>query len=162
MFRKIETRIPAVKSTKRKQLKKTPTYIKGLDAILEGGLPANRITLITGEPGSGKTILSLEFLYRGAQQKEPGIFLGFEEPVNTLRENAFTLGWNLPDLEKKKQLFLLQGSLDPELVMSGKFSLKPMLSIISGKAKEMGAKRIVLDALDVLLGWEENNHHLNT
>lgn len=162
MLRKKGENIREGENRERKLLKKTPTYIKGLDAIMEGGLPANRITLITGEPGSGKTILSLEFLYRGAQQKEPGIFLGFEEPVNTLHENALTLGWNLPDLEKKKQLFHLQGSLDPELVMSGKFSLKPMLSIIFGKAKEMGAKRIVLDALDVLLGWQENNHHLNT
>lgn len=156
MLRKKGENIPEGENRERKLLKKAPTYIKGLDEILEGGLPTRRTTLITGEPGSGKTILGLEFLYRGAQHKEPGIFLSFEESVNALRENALTLGWDLSDLEKKKQLFLLKGSLEPELVISGKFSLKPMLSIISGKAKEMGAKRIVLDALDVLLGLFES------
>ncbi|MGB9628829.1 MAG: circadian clock protein KaiC, partial [Thermodesulfobacteriota bacterium] len=119
--------------------------------ILNGGLPARRTTLVMGEPGSGKTVLGMEFLFRGANNGEPGIFLGFEEPVRTLRENALTFGWDFAPLEKGSRLFLMEGRIEPEVVISGKFSLKPMLSIISGKAKEMGAKRIVIDALDVLL-----------
>lgn len=148
--------VPTAVRNTIKPLKKLPTYISGLDEILNGGLPARRTTLVVGDPGSGKTILGMEFLYRGALHREPGIFLGFEEPVLALRENALTLGWNLHDLEKKNSLFLMKGTLGPELVISGKFSLKPMLSIISGKVKEIGAKRIVLDALDVLLGLFEN------
>ncbi len=140
----------------KKFLPKLPTYINGLDEILNGGLPARRTTLLVGDPGSGKTILGMEFLYRGALHKDPGIFLGFEEPIQALRENALTMGWNLHHLEKKNSLFLMKGTLDPELVVSGKFSLKPMLSIISGKVKELGAKRIVFDALDVLLGLFDN------
>ncbi len=144
----------------KKPLKKVPTYINGLDEILNGGLPASRTSLVVGNPGSGKTILGMEFLYRGALNGEPGIFLGFEEPVAALRENALTLGWDFRSLEKNNSLFLMRGSLDPELVVSGRFSLKPMLAVISGKAKEMGAKRIVLDALDVLLGLFENPLHV--
>lgn len=134
---------------RRKSIKKIPTYINGLDDILNGGLPAERTTIIVGEPGSGKTIMGMEFIYQGANNGEPGIFLGFEEPSKSLRQNALTLGWDFPYLEKKGHLFLMEGRLTPELVVSGKYSLKPMLAIISGKAKEMGAKRIVLDALDV-------------
>ncbi len=135
----------------RVALKKTPTYIQGLDNVLEGGLPTRRTTLIIGDPGSGKTVMSIEFLYRGALHGEPGIFLGFEESAATLRENALTLGWDLAALERDNRLFIMEGRLSPEAVISGKFSLKPMLAVISGKAKEMGARRIVLDALDVLL-----------
>ena len=136
---------------KKMALKKTPTYISGLDEILNGGLPSGRTTLVVGEPGSGKTVMGMEFIFRGVINGEPGIYLGFEESVRTFRENALTFGWNMESLEKANRLFLMEGRLDPEAVVSGKFGLKPMLSIISGKAKEIGAKRVVIDALDVLL-----------
>ncbi len=131
-------------------LKKSLTHIQGLDSILNGGFPTQRMTLVVGEPGSGKTVMGMEFLYHGALHGEPGIFLGFEESAIGLRENALTFGWNFGFLEKKHHLFLMEGRIDPEMVVSGKFGLKPMLSVISGKAKDMRAKRIVLDALDVL------------
>ena len=137
--------------TQTKKLEKVPTYIKGLDNILEGGLPKNRATLVLGSPGTGKTNLALEFLYRGASDNEPGIFLGFEETKESLRQNAWSFGWNLEALENDNKLFIIEGRLNPETLVSGKFSLKPLLSIISHKAQEMKAKRLVIDALDVLL-----------
>ncbi len=140
---------------RKKGIKKTPTYINGLDEILNGGLPTGRTTLVVGEPGSGKTVMGIEFMFRGAINEEPGVFLGFEEPVKVIRENAHTFGWDFRSLEKDERLFLMEGYLDPEAVMSGRFSIKPMLSIIRGKAKEMGAKRVVIDALDVLFNLFE-------
>lgn len=141
-------------------IKKTQTNIEGLDEILNGGLPKNKITLVHGAAGNGKTIMGIEFLYHGAISGESGIFVGFEESIDSIRENALTLGWDLSKLEKEKKLFLMEGSIDPNVILSGKFSLKSMLSIISGKAKEIGAKRIVLDALDVLLGFFDNPMHV--
>lgn len=52
---------------------RAPTYIPGLDEILEGGLPRGRTTVVNGGPGSGKTLRALEFLYRGVLAGEPGI-----------------------------------------------------------------------------------------
>ncbi len=136
---------------KVKRLEKVPTLISGLDAILHGGLPRNRATLVSGAPGSGKTNLALEFLYHGARNGEPGIFLGFEESAASLRQNALGFSWDLQALERDNRLFIIEANLSPETLVSGKFSLKPLLSIISHKAKEMGARRLVIDALDVLL-----------
>ena len=136
---------------KRKLLEKALTHISGLDIILDGGLPKDRASLVVGAPGSGKTKLALEFLYRGAMNGEPGIFLGFEESATSLRQNAWSFGWDLEALEKGNKLFILEGRINPETIVSGKFSLKPLLSIISHKAQEMKAKRLVIDALDVLL-----------
>lgn len=82
------------------KLEKVPTFINGLDNVLEGGLPRNRATLVVGAPGSGKTNLALEFLYHGAKKSEPGIFLGFEESAKNLRQNALSFGWDLESLEK--------------------------------------------------------------
>ncbi len=136
---------------KVKKLEKTPTFIKGLDDILKGGLPRNRATLVSGAPGSGKTNLALEFLYRGALSGEPGIFLGFEESAASLRQNALSFSWDLQALERNNKLFIIDANLSPETLVSGKFSLKPLLSIVSNRAREMGARRLVIDALDVLL-----------
>jgi circadian clock protein KaiC len=132
-------------------LAKAPTHIQGLDEILEGGLPRGRTSVVSGGPGSGKTLLGVEFLYRGTLAGEPGIFVGFEEPLEHLRQNAATLGWDLAGAEENHLLALVDGRIRPGTLISGDFSLKGLLASISGMTRDMGAKRIVIDALEVVL-----------
>ena len=134
-----------------KALTKTPTYISGLDDVLDGGLPTKRTTLISGGPGSGKSIMGIEFLYHSAANGEPGIFVTFEERAEAVRQNALTLDWDLVPLEKAGKLFLFGAHIDPQAALSGDFNVKGLLAIIEGKAKSMGASRIVIDAVDVLI-----------
>ena len=136
---------------KAETLPKVATSIAGLDEVLEGGLPKGRTTLVSGGPGTGKTVLGLEFLYRGAVDGEPGIFVAFEERADAVRKNALSLGWDLAPLEQAGQLFLMEARLDPEVVLSGDFNLKALLAIIGGQAEAIGARRIVIDAVDVLM-----------
>src|SRR5687767_12365925 len=71
--------------TQNKLLPKTPTGVTGLDEITGGGLPFGRPALICGAAGSGKTLLSLEFIVRGALEfGEPGVFMAFEEKADEL------------------------------------------------------------------------------
>ena len=87
------------------QLPKCPTGIQGLDEITEGGLPRGRPTLVCGAAGSGKTLLGMEFLVRGATQyNEPGVFLSFEETAEELAANVASLGFHVPQLLQQKQL----------------------------------------------------------
>ncbi len=132
-------------------LPKVATHIKGLDEILYGGFPEGRTTLINGGPGTGKSIIALEFLYRGVLAGEPGIFVTFEERAAAVRNNALTLGWDLTPLEQSGKLFILEAHVDPEAVISGTFSLRGLLAIVGGKVVAMGVQRIVFDALDVLM-----------
>jgi len=132
-------------------LEKTATHIPGLDDILEGGLPRGRTTIVNGGAGSGKTLMSLEFLYRGALAGEPGILIGFEESPAQLRQNTASFGWDLVALEREGRLFMLDGRIKPDVLASGDFSLKGLLAAASGKQREMGARRIVIDALEVVL-----------
>ncbi len=141
-------------------ISKTPTFIKGLDDILQGGLPKRRTTLIIGSPGSGKTVMGTEILYRGALQGEPGILYGFEETAEVVRENAATMGWDFSALEKTNKLLIMHGKIDSDTIISGEFNIKPLLAVISGKAREIGANRIVLDALDVLLRIYPDHHRV--
>ena len=130
---------------------KAPTGITGFDEITGGGLPGGRTTLLVGGPGSGKTILALQFLVHGAREcKEPGIFVAFEETSKRIVANAEGFGWNLAELRRKK-LFFMDAQPKPDLVQSGDFDLSGMLAALEAQIKAMGARRIVFDALDVVL-----------
>jgi circadian clock protein KaiC len=130
---------------------KARTGIEGFDEITNGGLPRGRTTLLEGGPGSGKTIMALQSLVNAAHiDNEPGIFVAFEERSNRIVINAAKFGWDLIELQKKK-LFFLDAKLSADLVQSGGFDLGGMLAAIGDKAREIKAKRIVFDAVDVVL-----------
>ena len=135
----------------RRTLEKAPTDIPGFDVITGGGLPRGRVTLIIGGPGTGKTVFALETLVNGARDhEEPGIFVAFEENSEQIIANAATFGWDLPALEEQR-LFFLDARLSPTVVQAGDFDLTGILAMLDAKVEEMGAKRIVLDGIDVLL-----------
>jgi circadian clock protein KaiC len=130
---------------------KARTGIEGFDEITNGGLPRGRTTLFEGGAGSGKTLMALQTLVNGARlYNEPGIFVAFEESAQRITANASKFGWDLKALQKKK-LFFLDAQQTPDLIQSGGFDLGGMLAAIGAKAREMNAKRIVFDAIDVVL-----------
>ena len=130
---------------------KASTGIAGFDEITGGGLPRGRTTLLVGGPGSGKTIFGLQFLVHGAQEcREPGIFVAFEESSPRIVANAESFGWNLAALQKKK-LYFMDAQPLADLVQSGDFDLCGLLAALDAKSRELGARRIVFDALDVVL-----------
>jgi circadian clock protein KaiC len=127
------------------------TGIQGFDEITNGGLPRGRTTLVMGGPGCGKTVFALQTLVNGARRsKESGMFVAFEESTRQIVANAATFGWDLPALEKKR-LFFLDAHLSPEIVQSGEFDLIGMLSVLKAKARQINARIIVFDGIDVLL-----------
>ena len=131
--------------------RKAPTGIAGFDEISGGGLPRGRTTLLMGGPGSGKTIFSLQFLANGARHyKEPGIFVAFEETSKRIAANAASFDWQLAQLRRKKLIFV-DAQPNPDLVQSGDFDLCGMLAGLGIQAKEIKARRIVFDALDIVL-----------
>jgi circadian clock protein KaiC len=131
---------------------KTLTGIDGFDQITSGGLPRGGTTLVMGGPGCGKTVFALQSLVNGATQaREAGLFVAFEESSTQIIANAATFGWDLAALTRKK-LFFLDARLSPEVVKAGDFDLIGMLNLLQAKAESMGAKRIVFDGIDVLLG----------
>lgn len=130
--------------------RKAATGIAGFDAMTGGGLPRGRTSLLMGGPGSGKTIFGVRFLVHGAQQGEPGIFVAFEETPTRIVANCANFGWNLPDLQRRK-LFFLDAQPLPDLITAGTFDITGMLASLGVKARRMKARRVVFDALDVVL-----------
>ena len=144
-------RAPAKEANPQGSIRKSATGIVGFDEITGGGLPTNRTSLILGAPGAGKTVFALECLVNGAKNlREPGIFVAFEESSGQILANAATFGWDIPALERDK-LFFLDARLSPTVIQSGGFDLSAMLAGLEAKAKEMGARRIVFDGIDILI-----------
>ena len=133
-------------------LGKVPTGITGFDDITGGGLPRGRPTLVTGGAGSGKTLFGIEFLARGARDLgEPGVLLSFEETQNDLVTNVATLGFDLPQLQRDGLLAIDAFRLDPaEIVETGAFDLEGLFIRLASAVDAVGAKRVVLDTIEVL------------
>jgi circadian clock protein KaiC len=132
-------------------LKKAPSGITGFDEITGGGLPRGRTTLVLGGPGSGKTVFALQYLVNGARiYGEPGIFVAFEETSKRIMANAESFDWKLGQLQRKRLLFVdAQPKFD--LVQAGDFDLCGMLAGLGLQAMQTKARRIVFDALDIVL-----------
>ena len=139
-------------------LLKTPTGIKGLDEITDGGLPQGRPTLICGGTGCGKTLLAMEFLVRGATQfNEPGVFMSFEEKSEELTKNFASLGFDLNELIDQNQLIIDHVHLDPsEIEEAGDYDLEGLLIRIGYAIHSLGAKRVVLDTIEALFSGFAN------
>jgi circadian clock protein KaiC len=130
---------------------KAATGIEGFDDISGGGLPQGRTTLLLGGPGSGKTIFAMQCLVHGARHcQEPGIFVAFEEDPTRIAANFEGFGWGLAALQPM-QLAFVDARPPPDMVQSGTFDLGGLLAGLQAHAGRMGARRIVFDALDIML-----------
>jgi circadian clock protein KaiC len=134
------------------QLPKCPTGIQGLDEITGGGLPRGRPTLICGGAGCGKTLLAAEFLVRGAVQfNEPGVLMAFEETEKELKANVASLGFDLEGLVRRKKIVIDYVHIEAsEVQESGEYDLEGLFVRLGHAIDSIGAKRVVLDTLEVL------------
>jgi circadian clock protein KaiC len=139
-------------------IRKALTGIRGLDEITQGGLPQGRPTLVCGSAGSGKTMLAVEFLVRGAlQYGEPGVLMTFEETGEELRQNVASLGFNLDSLIENKKLHLDHVYIEPsEIEETGEYDLEGLFVRLKLAVETVGAKRIVLDTLEALFSGLRN------
>jgi circadian clock protein KaiC len=135
-------------------LEKAPTGIPGLDQITGGGLPLGRVTLVAGSAGAGKTLLGLNFLVAGARQYgDPGVLMTFEESAAKVALNVRSLGFDLDELQRSGLLAVLAFQVDPsEMVAVGEFDFEPLFAILDDAIRRVGAKRVVLDTIEVLFG----------
>jgi circadian clock protein KaiC len=138
-------------------LAKVPTGIAGFDVITGGGLPAGRPTLVCGSAGSGKTLLGMQFLVHGASIGEPGVMVSFEESETDLAENIASLGVDLRALVRRKKIVIDHVAVDrSEILETGGYDLAGLFVRLDHAIKSIGAKRIVLDTLEVLFASFQN------
>jgi circadian clock protein KaiC len=140
------------------QIAKTQTGITGLDQITSGGIPTGRPTLICGEAGSGKSLMSLEFIIRGATEfNEPGVFMAFEEKADELAANVGSLGYDLKKLQADKKIKVDYVHIDrSEIEETGEYDLDGLFIRLGYAIDSISAKRVVLDTIENLFGGLQN------
>ena len=142
-----------------RELSKCPSGVRGLDQITYGDLPRGRPTLLCGGAGTGKTLLGIEFLVRGAQDYgEPGVFVSFEERPVDLAKNTASLGFDLKALIASKKLFVDQVAIErSEILETGEYNLDGLFIRLAAAIDCVRAKRVVLDTIEVLFAALSNN-----
>ena len=155
----------AMKSEKKKKkteiyqtLPKVASGISGLDQITWGGFPKGRPTLICGDAGCGKTLMSIEFIVKGATlYNEPGVFMAFEETREELAMNVASLGFDIEQLQKENKIKVDHVHIQrEEIEETGEYNLDGIFIRLAYAIDSIGAKRVVLDTIENLFSGLEN------
>jgi circadian clock protein KaiC len=125
------------------EIKRIKTGICGFDKLVKGGFPAASTILLTGSPGTGKTIFALQFLYNGAVKfREKSLYVTFEQNEEALKDQAKLFGWDLERMIKNKMLQLIH-------IPAKRIDHKTASMIVKKVIKER-IKRLVIDSISTL------------
>jgi circadian clock protein KaiC len=143
---------------------KSPTGIRGLDEVTQGGLPQGRPTLLCGSAGCGKTLFAMTYLYNGAvEYNEPGVFIAFEELSEDLIKNVGSLNYDIEKLVAEKKLAIDHVELEPtKIAESGEYDLEGLFIRLGYAIDSIGAKRVVVDTIETLFSGLENEQVLRS
>src|ERR1043165_3714363 len=132
-------------------LPRASTGIEGLDAVLFGGFTRNRLHLLEGSPGTGKTTVALQFLLAGAALGEQGIYVSLAETEEELRDGALSHGWTIPEQIKIFELVPPESVIDSDqhqsLLYSSDLELGETTKRIFEEIERVKPKRVVIDSL---------------
>ncbi|MFD1587984.1 RAD55 family ATPase [Halorientalis brevis] len=137
----------------------TKTGIDGLDSILNGGIVRNSTTLVSGNPGAGKSILGLQYIYNGVKMfDEKGIYLSFEENAEDIREAAESIGFeDWADYVERGDIKVYDKQV---LLRENDFSSS--LDILLDDIQDEDYQRLVLDSLTMFQLFFENEQEKRT
>lgn len=125
------------------------TGVPGLDHIIRGGLPRNRMYLVQGDPGSGKTTLGLQFLLEGKRRGESGIYISFSETRDEIIGVGDSHGWSLDGIHLVETTAAEQQLMQDEntLFEPSEVELREMIERLLAEIERTHASRVVLDSL---------------
>jgi circadian clock protein KaiC len=123
--------------------------IQKLDELLGGGIPQGHLLMISGNTGTGKTVLAMQFLVQGIKEGDHAVFVAFEEPMEQVKKTALVHGWNFEQYQKEGKLAFVATSLID-------ISIDKLLYQILNAAESIGAKRVVIDSISTLMSATMN------
>ena len=134
------------------------TYVPGLDEILYGGIPERSVVLISGGPGTGKSILGKQFLYNGLVRDEPGVFVALEEHPVAVRRSFRHFNWDITKFEKEGKFAIVDAftagigsaSQREKYVVKDVDNVHELVDVLRQAIKDTGAKRVTIDSVSTL------------
>jgi len=141
--------LPQPNSTEKAAPARVSTGVTGLDDIVGGGLPPDRLYLVQGEPGTGKTTLALQYLLDGARHGETVLFITLSETADELRAVAASHGWDLSGISVFELSAAQQNRTAEQntLFHPSEVELNEVTQVLLDEVERLQPTRVVLDSL---------------
>lgn len=131
---------------------RVPTGIAGFDELIEGGFLEGASILVAGGTGTGKTIFSTQFIYKGAEQYgEPGIYITLEEGATNIWWNMKAFRWNITKYEQDGLMKIYRVGMIEPVEFARRFDDE--IEKIKNMVEDMNAKRLVIDSTTAFGMW---------
>ncbi len=134
------------------------TGIPGMDEVLNGGIPERNVVLLSGGPGTGKSIFSQQFIWSGLELGEPGIYVALEEHPVQIRQNMAQFGWDVRKYEDDG-IFAIVDAFTAGIGKSREYEkyiihdltdTREFIDVLRSAIKDINAKRVVIDSVTTL------------
>ena len=130
---------------KQPELDRAATGVEGFDDLVEGGFPRGDLILLAGQPGSGKTMFSTQFLYTGATKYgEPGIYASFAENREAFLRNMQRAHMDFESLEEKNLFKFI------DFVTVKEQAIDAALATVMAEIDALKARRLVIDSFSAM------------
>ena len=139
-------------------IERVVTGIPGLDEILHGGIPKRNVVLLSGGPGTGKSIFGQQYLYNGLKLGEPGILVVLEEHPVQVRVSMSQFGWNVRPYEEKGMFAIVdaftagigEAAKRERYVVRAPDDFQSLVDVLREAIRDIGAVRAVIDSVTTL------------
>ncbi len=143
---------------KCEMVERVVTGIAGLDEILNGGIPKRNVVLLSGGPGTGKSILGQQYLYNGLLRGEPGVLVVLEEHPVQVRISMSQFGWDVRAYEEKKAFAIVdaftagigEAAKREKYVVRDPGDFQLLLDVLRDAINDVNAERAVVDSVSTL------------
>ncbi len=134
------------------------TGIPGMDELLYGGIPRRNIVLLSGGPGTGKTIFAQQFIYAGLKEGEGAVFVALEEHPAAVRANFLRFGWDIRPYEREGKFALVDAftggigeyAKREKYVVRDPNDVLALIDVLRAAIKDVGAERVAIDSVSTL------------
>ena len=139
-------------------IERVVTGIPGLDDILHGGIPKRNVVLLSGGPGTGKSIFGQQYLYNGLKLGEPGVLVVLEEHPVQVRVSMSQFGWNVRPYEEKGMFAIVdaftagigEAAKRERYVVRAPDDFQSLVDVLREAIRDIGAVRAVIDSVTTL------------
>ncbi len=139
-------------------MERIKTFIPGMDEILHGGIPERNVVLLSGGPGTGKTIFGQQFIWNGLINGENGLYVALEEHPLQIRQNMKQFGWDVKRFEEENKFAIIDaftygiGSAKKyeRYIVRDANDVREMIDVLREAISEIQPKRVVVDSVTTL------------
>lgn len=139
-------------------MERVKTGIPGMDEVLNGGIPKRNVVLLSGGPGTGKSIFGQQFLYSGLLSEEPGVLVVLEEHPVQVRISMSQFGWNVRPYEERGLFAVVdaftagigEAAKRERYVVRAPDDFTSLIDVLRDAVKDLKASRVVIDSVTTL------------